>query len=361
MLIYTLIFLIISFLAVEYEIGNNKSKLPFYLIVLFLALFAGFRAPDVARDYQLYMYAFDNIGSYSSVGDNFWATYEPGFMMVVFVFKWIFTSYYTLSLMLFFAFAALTLKAKAILDISINPFAALLVYYSTYYLLHEMTQIRIGLASAIFLFSVPYFIQGKHLKFIVTLIVAGMFHYSAFLFFGIYLFKKNYFNKTWFFVLLISSIPLAFLKLPLDNAIRIFYDTSQGTSKIATYSTLMEYNYGKPINIFNALSVSKFFICVYLIFIIPMKDLIEDKYLSLFLKLVISSVFILYLTSGIPAFSFRLSDLFGIGIIFLYPYLSIYLPFKKFNVWVIVFISAVYFYLNVYYSHLLNPYHIFRL
>lgn len=360
MLIYILIFFLIACLAIEYEIGSNKAIWPFFIIVFFLVLFAGFRSPEVPRDYKVYSYTFTHLDEILRDGGGvFLKVYEPAFIWVVLFFKWLFLNSYGLAIMLFFAFAAVTLKSVSILRYAFNPFLALLIYYCNYFFLQEMIQIRIGLASAIYLFALRYYIRGNFKVFIGFILLAFCFHYSAILFLGTLLFRRNDFNKTWFTILMILVVPFAIVRIPIDNYLNIFGALGGGNEKIETYSNIMKYNLAEGIKVFNTMNIIKIVICSYLLYIVPKKDLISDKYLSVFLKLTIASIFILSFTAGIPLLSFRLSDLFGIASIFSFAYLAKYLPFKKFNIWVVVLIAFAYFYINIIYGGLVNPYAIY--
>lgn len=362
MLIYILIFILIACLAIEYEIGSNKAIWPFFIIVGFLVLFAGFRSPDVPRDYKVYAYTFTHLNDIlKEGGGTFFKVYEPAFIWVVLFFKWLFTHSYIIALMLFFACSAVTLKSVSILNYSFNPFLALLIYYSSYFFLHEMIQIRIGLASAIYLFSLRYYFKGEFKKFIGFILLAFCFHYSAVFFLGTLLFRRNNFNKTWFTILMVLVIPFAILRIPFDNYLSFTSIFGDSNEKFDTYSNIMKYNLAEGINVFNAMNIIKIVICAYLLYIVPKKDLINEIYLSLFLKLTIVSVFILAFTSGIPFLSFRLSDLFGIASIFSFAYLAKYLPFRKFNIWIVVLIAFAYFYISVIYGGIVNPYAIYPL
>lgn len=357
MIIYILIFFVLMCFAIEYEVGNNKTRWPFFLFVVFLALFAGMRSPQAARDYELYVFAYDNIEEViQSPSVFFFKIYEPAFIWVVVFFKWIFTNWYVLAIMMFFACSSVFLKANSILKYSINPFLVLLVYYSNYYILHEMTQIRIGLASAIYLFSLRYYINGKLMAFLGMVLLAFLFHYSAILFLATLFFRKDHFSRIWFVILLLLTVPFAFLRLPLDQYLGIYALAENTNEKFEAYSNLMQNDVIEAIRVFNVMNIIKILICAYLLYIVPKEDFIKDRYLSLFLKLTITSIFILAFTSGVPLAAFRLSDLFGIASIFLFPYLVKYLPFKKYNIWLVILITFTYFYINVFYAGLLKPY-----
>lgn len=56
---------------------------------------------------------------------------------------------------LIFAILGVSLKLLAIKKLSLLPFYSIFVYICLYFILHEMTQIRVGVATAIFLLAIP--------------------------------------------------------------------------------------------------------------------------------------------------------------------------------------------------------------
>lgn len=361
MSIYVIIFFLIVFLAIEYQVGSNKALWPFFVLVIFLAFFAGLRAPDVPKDYLLYQFAFDNIDNSTIATGNLKNVYEPGFFTVVLFFKWILPNYYTIGLMLLFAFTAVTINSLAIIRFSFNPYLALLIYFSNFFFLHEMTQIRVGLASAIFLISIPYYIKKQFALFSSFIILAALFHYSALLYFGTFLFRRNNFKKIWFTSLLIISIPIGILKLQNINIFKYLTNLDSSNDKLVTYSNIAEFDLNHSANIFNVSNIINMLICGYLLYIIPKEDLTKDRYLSLFLKFNIISIFLFCLNSENALLAFRVSELFAISSIFLFPYMVKYLPFKKFNIWFVVLIAFVYFYINIFGGDLMKPYHTYKI
>lgn len=356
------IFFLISFFAVEYELGANKLKWPFFILMIFLSLFAGLRASDVPRDYVLYEFAFDNIGQPAGIaGTNFESIYEPGFYWTVVFFKWMFPVFYTLALMIFFALVAIVLKSISIFKYSFNPYLALLIYYSNFFFLHEMTQIRIGVAAGIYLFSFQYYLKRQNKVFILGILLATLFHYSAIIFLSTFLFKRDHFRQSWYALLMILTLPLGLLKIQAFNIFKIIAKFDDTNDKVDTYSNVIQYNLGDTANIFNPLNLLNLLITAYLLIIIPKSDLIKDKLLGLFLKFNIIGLFLFSFFSSNSLLAFRVSELYTISTIFLFPYLVKYLPFKKFNVWFVVLIALIFFYSNIFLGTFIKPYHIYNL
>ena len=358
MLIYIVCFIFFMVVAVEYDLQPFKSNTIFIIIIILLSLFAGFRGPEVAKDYGNYQSMFDHIYDLTEFNNAlFLPLLEPGFAGIVLAFRSIFYDNYGLAIMLFYSFSSVLLKAVSIKNLSVNPYLAILFYYSHYFMLHEMTQIRIGFASAIFLVSLIFYLRGFKKVFVLMTLMATFFHYSAIMYLLLLLFDSRYFNKYVYAFILGISLLLGYLKIPVLNFLGNF-DVGIISGKVSQYAGLVESGRATNINVFNVLNLLNIVICLYFIFFIPKQKLLEDKPILLFLKCNILAIFLLSLLSGFPSLAFRISELFGLASIFVYASLINYLPFYKLNILVTVLIAAIVFYITVYHVDLLNPYYI---
>lgn len=348
--------------AIEYEIRPFKNNLAVVLIIITLSLLAGFRSPDVARDYGQYQFAFDNI--YDFVQDPsgaYFSVFEPGFVGVSLLFRLLLTHNYGLGVMIFFALVSLTLKFISIIKLSINPYLVILIYYSHYFILHEMTQIRIGLASAIFLFSLLYFLKKNFKAYVALILLATLFHYSAILYLLLIPFSSKHFNKYIYSGVILCSIGLGIAKISFFGYFTSFFISGNAYGKASTYAEVISYGVTQQINFFNLINIIKILGTLYLIYSVPNQHFHTDSKLTLFLKFNIFSLFIFSLFAGEPFFAFRIGELFGIVSIFTFAYLAKYLPFEKFNIFFVVLLALVFFYLNIYKEDLLKPYEIIKI
>lgn len=359
MIIYVLYFIFIAILAIQYEFIPFKNKYLLLVIIILLSLLAGFRTPDVSKDYYAYKYFFDNI--YTLIDDNvsaFLTVVEPGFIAIVIFFRNLFEANYGVAIMLFYAVTSLLIKVFVINRFSINPYLTLLFYFSYFFLLHEMTQIRIGLASAIFLVSLISFFNNRRQVFIGLILFATLFHYSATFYLIILIFNIDTFNKKLYGGVLVLAILLGILKLPILNLLGNF-DPSLISDKFNNYVDAAEY--GAVVKVFNTLNICNILCCLYFIFFIKDSAINSDEKLVFFLKCNILSIFVLSLLAGAPAFALRFSELFSIAQIFLFTYLVKYLPFKKRNIFFLILIAGIFFYITGFHSDLLRPYEIIKI
>ncbi|MCO6497399.1 MAG: EpsG family protein [Chitinophagaceae bacterium] len=360
MLIYSVIFFLIAFFAVEFEFGNRKWLGAFIALSILLIFFAGLRNPFVPKDYLVYEFIFDNIGEDKMAGINISNSLEPGFYGLISLFKWLFPYYYTVAIMLFCAAIAVSLHSLSFYKYSFNPFMALLVYYSNFFFLHEMTQIRIGVAISFILISLPLILKKRYIAFSLVALFATLFHYSAILAIGLLVFTGNNFNKKLYAALLILALPIGVLNLATFNIFELLSIIDSTNPKLSAYSNTTLMGLDVKANVFNAMNLLSITITGYLLYIIPKEDFLKDSRLSFFLKCEIVSIFIFCLTSANALIAFRVSEIFGIFSIFLFPYLIKYLPFKKLNIWFAIGIALIFLYINIYATEdFIKPYRIY--
>jgi len=354
MVVYLLYFIFLTILAIQYEFIPFKNNYLVIAVLFLLALLAGLRGIDVSRDYYNYRYIFENVYDLTGDGLNYLTIFEPGFISIIIFFRTIFEYNYVVAIMLFYAFSSLLLKIYAINRLSINPYLSILFYFSYYFLVQEMTQIRIGLASGIFLISLIPFLKGKRITFTCLILLATLFHYSAIFYLLLLIFKTTKFNKTLYSLALVLSVILGIVKLPLLSLLGNF-DPSNLSGKLNSYIEISESG-GATINVFNSLNICNILCCVYLIFFVNKEIFASDSRLVLFLKCNILSIFLLSFLAGVPTVSLRFNQLFGITQIFLIPYLTRYLPAKRFNILILVLLAVFFFYVTGFYGNLLHPY-----
>jgi hypothetical protein len=356
MLIYIIYFIFIAILAIQYEFTPFKNNYLLVAVIICLALLAGLRDINVSRDYYNYQYIFDTVYEITDNHFVYLISFEPGFIAIVIFFRKLFESNYGVAIMLFYALASLGIKVFTINRLSINPYLTLLFYFSYFFVLQEMTQIRIGLASGIFLISLFSFLRGKRAIFIGLILLATCFHYSAIFYLALLFFDTTRFNRNLYVGILILSLILGFIKLPILNLLGNF-DPATISGKLNNYVEISE-NGSISINVFNSLNICNIFCCLYFLLWVKKEILVGDKKLLLFLKCNILSIFLLSFLAGAPVFSLRFSQLFSIAQIFLFTYLVKYLPVKKFNIFILVLLAGFFFYVMVFYGELLKPYHI---
>lgn len=357
MLIYIIYFIVLSVLAIEYNFNKFQRWPVFVLLIIALGLLAGLRGPNVSSDYSTYKYSFDisdNLYNEIKQGSIF-NFFEPGYVLAIAALKNISELNYTIYIMMVFAFVTITLKVIATDKLSINPFLAILFYFSHYFILMEMTQIRIGFASALFFIALTQYLKGNRLGFIMWVLLACCFHYSALLYFIVLLFNYKNLNRPLYLGVLFLSIVLGILKFPLFDFLNTV-NPELIAGKLKSYDYVLSRSVDLKINTFNVVYIINVLAIFYLVFIVPRAKLEKDGNLCFFIKCNALSVFFLSVLSGVPIIAFRMSELFGVTSFLMFAGLVNYLPFKKLNVVFLIGVAAIFFYINFFHVGLLKPY-----
>lgn len=346
---YLLVFGLSSLTAFRHRL--RSIIMPTLLFIL--AFFAASRGPDVDFDYSAYVKYFtilmgDNVDYFKIDRLIF---YEPSFYFIPLISRWLVGSGYVMMSFCIFALLGSWLKLKAF-QLSNSFFLSVLLYVSNYYLLHEMTQIRAGVASGILLISLVH-IRNRHLgRFFLTILAACFFHYSSIIFFPFYFLSGERIRPAfWLLGILISYVVAIFhfdiLTLlhitSLSPKLQLY--ASAANDQVFKY-TINIFNYGFIINII-----------ISLLMIWKRKILTEQNpYFPILLKINIISICCFLLLSSLPVFAGRVSELFAIVQMILYPSL-IYIFRQRFVGYIIViFLSLLSFWNYFYHSKLLAPY-----
>ena len=248
--------------------------------------------------------------------------------------------------LLVYAIISVPLKFRIIERLTEFKFLAILVFFSNYYLLHDFTQMRAAIATAIVLFMIEPLAERKLYKFLLLVLVAILFHYSAIVLLLLIVFSNKPLNDIQKVVIGLS-IPLGialhyqgfdlFLTIPIETV----------KLKIETYKAMQE-TAETALNVFNLVYLVKYIMLYVLLFTYEkLKD--KSKYTSLLLKIYALSLFAYLALSQNTIVAMRVSELLGVVEIILVTSLC-YLIKPRFLANLIVFIYAlVYMYINIFY------------
>jgi hypothetical protein len=188
--------------------------------------------------------------------------------------------------------------------------------------------------------------------------VAVLFHNSALLYLLLFLIATRRPQFLLYAGLLGGGIILGILKLPILSSL-VGFDLNLVSNKLTTYVDLADKGYMEAIRFFNVLNTLNVLITGYLLGYAFWYKITEPRFL-LFLKSNIIALFIYGLLIDVPSMAARFSELYGATFPFLFAYGARYLPFKKFNIWAVILLAVVFFYINLFYGKLINPYSIYE-
>ena len=229
-------------------------------------------------------------------------------------------------LFLIYATFGVSLKMTAIrLYTADLKWLALLTYISYYFLLHEFTQIRAGVAIGLVLLSIKPVLDRDPLRFAALVTIASLFHYSALIAVPIYFapIVSLSLNRK---IALALAVPVGMLLnylhfeilyiLPIEVVRQktLFYIESESLRDI-------------KINVYNYVYIVKY-LMLYVFLFYSEKIESRSRYFPIILQMYAISLFSYLAFAFNSAFSIRISELFGVVEMLLIPMLYHIFPNK---------------------------------
>jgi hypothetical protein len=341
---YLIFFLLVSF----YFIGkDDKRRNTLFIITAVLLIgVAGLRGSHVDRDYVTYVDYLNDLGGRSLI------MLEPTFFLFSYIA--LITANPPVTLFLIFAIIGVTLKFKAIAELTEFWFLSIVIYFSYYFLVHEMTQVRIGVCSGILLLAVKDIYNKNIRSFLFKVFIGTLFHYSFLIVIIFYFLNPKKINRVFFVLLILFSyvifyggvntisllkiVPIYFIQVKIDN-----------------YLLLMGDGNFVDINVINILMIYR--ICFMFVLLWKSEFLqTANKYSIIMIKLYSWSLFFLVFLAGMPVMAFRINQLLCIVEIILWPFL-LYILKEKYLAVVIVILTALgMMSIELLYNHLVLAY-----
>jgi len=356
MIIYYILFAILIVFAILDDNLTIKSKRQLLVLTGFiLVLFAGLRSMNVDKDYNSYSRLFDLSPSpfkiiFDPINTLIKSKNEPTLTLIFSIIKSIFSKGFPIVIFIY-ALLSVTLKLKALKLMTNNIMLSILIYFSSIYILQDMTQIRAAVASGLFLLSIPQIINQNSKKFFLIIFLAICFHYSAIIFLPFYFFNTHKINKILFVFILVIPLTLALFKYNPFNFLTQF-DFGIYTFKIKAYLIGQAWE-KRPINIFNFSILFQIGICV---FFVLFCEKLNNKFVVILTKINCFGVALFYIFSYSPVLAFRISDMLGIVQIILVPYLIYFIKPRALAEGVVILISFALFINQLVIHPILNPY-----
>lgn len=301
---------------------------------------AGFRA--IGLDNDSVTYFNETINIYNGIIN----IKEPVFVGFAYITKYLFNEDAAL-IFVFYAFLGVFIKGYAIKKYSDRPFLSLLVYAGMFFILHEMTQIRVGLAAAFFLLAIPDLIEGKRKYYAIKIFLAMLCHFSAIILFPLIFLSSKKINFKILFFLPILALSIVIIVGDMNPVlISIFsYLPEPLATKGITY-TVGAQKFGRfdNVNIFSKFTLSAFFFfIIYLVCAVKAKKITRDD--ILYLKLFSFMLTVFYLCSSVPVLASRSFELYAVSFVYSLPAITKFFKPKWTASAVIALWVLLYFYL----------------
>ncbi len=342
---YSIVFFtLIAFNGLAYY--YRLSKVSYAISLFFLMIIAAFRPSSCCADYGTYVDYYNYISGIS------YTFLEPSYFLIVKISKFLFNG--PIGVFIIYSILGVSLKGIAIKKLTKYYTVSLILYFGSFFLLHEMTQIRVGVASGILLLSILYIKEEKFIKFILSMVVGCLFHYSLIIFVPFYFVDRYKINK---FAYIGSLVGIYIITLAGINFLTILQYVKLGflSAKISTYQLLLQQGVFGGISIINPLLYLRMGIVIF--FIINHELLIKKNvYAVIIIKIYFFSVLAFIGFSALPVLAGRVSQLLGVVEIILVPY-GIYILKPKYVAAVLFVIFALLImYKQLYYSDLMSGY-----
>ena len=321
-----------SFLKVK------RSNIVLLLLIAVSTLIAALR-PETMRDYVEYSAFF--LGK-----ENL--KFEVGFRWFVRYLNNI--TYNPIFFFALFALISIGTRLLFIYKYASFFFVSFEVYISNVYILHDMIQIRIAIASSILLWSTIYIYNRNFKKFIFIVSIAFIFHYAALAILPLYFLQKGRVN-IWMYILIPISYLCYSIGIQLGNITQYLQlDFIQNLYNLYSQSAILK---DEQINVYNNLQLLR---CAIYYCILHYVNLIlqYNKYVLLYLKVYVISLSTLVFFSDIPTLAFRISELYQTIEIILFPLLIYVFKNKAIGSMVVILILSIIAYINIFHIGLLN-------
>ena len=276
---------------------------------------------------------------------------EPTFILISNISRFFSADRGIVVLFFFYALIGVTIKFYAIGTLTELKWLSVLTYFSTYFLLHEFTQIRVAVASGLLLVSLRYVLERRPGQFALCVAIASLFHYSALLAAPLYFLSTSSLDSKQKFAIALA-IPAGLIFYIFKFNIIYAIPIELVRSKIAIY-TEVESLRSVKINVFNIVYLFKYMLLyVFLIFSGVISK--NSPYFPILLKVYAISMFAYLALSFNTAFAMRISELFGVVEIILIPLLFYAIKPRIVAVVLVVAIAAANLALGVFQTELIQ-------
>ena len=340
---YSIFFLLLLILAlVSIETRVIKASYDIYvkiflqLLVIVFILLVGLRKVGVAVDDFNYSYMFTGAIQghlHKDIAFNLIANYLGQLNLVFFV----------------FALTSISLKSFFIFKTTKYFGLVFLLYFSSYFFLHDFVQIRAAVSSALLLWII-YFLGNKNFFIIAILTALAIaFHLSAIIFIPLFFLRKKN-TKKLYLVLGVVSLLLAFVYSININSFESFIPELF----FKRLKFFLEKD-GASANLLNPIVLMQYVFAI-LIFLNWDKLVNDSKYSVYVVKIFLIGLYVFLILNKFPKIGFRVYELLMIVQLPLADILIRNAKPKSVVVSFVILLSMLYYYYYVIKYPVINPY-----
>lgn len=336
MVYYSVYFLLIILSSIEVISNKIRNNRFFYLLpTIILVLLAGLRY-HTGYDYLSYQNIYESINNFN---DIFKLNIEIGFLFINWGLKFIIDNFQVFIFVV--AFFSVILKSKFLKKYSEYAVIPLLYYFSFYFLVRDMGQMRQALSVGILIWSIPYIYKRDFWKFLSIVLLASSIHFTSIIFLICYFFNKIKLNIPKIIILILLSLLFSIidLKIILEYLFENIFNFLPYSHKIPNYIN------NKPDEVarigFSLKVIWRLFILT--ISLLFYNRLIKFKYFETYFKIYFIGSVIFFSFNSVSIFAGRLTDSFFFieGIIL--SYIIVLFKYKEIKIILLIVLALISF------------------
>lgn len=333
---YLIIFCIIALFSILEILNLEKdtSKLFSIIIIVILLLIAGLRY-ETGVDWRAYSSTFESSVPIneitSSLGrDLIFSSPDYGYCLLMSIVKYFGGSIQTVFFIV--SFITYFFLYKSIDFFSNGKTTSLFVYFSVVFFVLDMSGLRQSLALSIFFYSIKYIYSKSFFKFIFLVLLAGSFHWSAYLLIFLYFIIRRNFSSRSLIIFFCTSLMIYVLKISwliiiIEKISPLLGDLALAT-KLLFYSTYVSSTLSREFSLNTVMNIL-FYVLTFCLLMFYRRDLEKsNKYFNIFLNIYICQIFTFFCMFEFIEMSERLRLYFMISNVIVLPSL-VYLFYSK--------------------------------
>ncbi|WP_290033375.1 EpsG family protein [Ligilactobacillus cholophilus] len=309
---------LIAFILGASPLQKQYKKIYLTLCLFFIWILIAFRSYFIGNDTLTY------VGSFSALANTSLSTYGNNFFSILFSKNRFEYGYVVLNKIIYFfsknprwllivsATIIVILLGYILYKYCEDSSLALIIFVTMGFMSGSMSQIRQYIAWAICIFSIKYIIKNNFVKYLITIIIAMLFHISAVIFFPLYWISKLKFNflKCFSFSIIVMPIFIYFTQFSnLVGSIISSYDNYDG--QIA--------NNGTTGYLSITINLITFILLLLLaVYLYKNQNILNNQIINLSLWMLFCGCLVMILSYKFSQFT-RLSTYFTCAIMFLFP------------------------------------------
>ncbi|HEK3906093.1 TPA: EpsG family protein [Escherichia coli] len=325
------------------------------LIASFLILFSGFRSAEVDRDYVNYYN--DYYLSIKTIDDGFFV--EPLSKSI-----FLLSSHFSMGIvfaMFLFSFFSILLKLVALKRMGISYSLFFISYFGYFFTQHDMTQVRLALASSLFMISLSYLFESKG-KALAFFFGAFLSHMSSIFLLVVVLFRRGVKVAYWT-IFLLFSYGMYYLDVDVSSVLLSIIQSVPLFSKYIMYLDGTWKDEG--INVFSVTNISFVTVLLVISFFLSIKsEMRDDLLLVTSYKLSILGLALIPILASVPIAAFRISQIYQIFLPILLCLIYKHIKndvYRLFYIFFLFVFSAAATYVICIHSQILNEYSLIEL